>query len=39
MDPLFDMIIDHRSFSRSDKLPYSYWFEDIVRHCLLKYLE
>lgn len=33
------MIVDNRRVSGSDNLPYSYWFEDIVRHCLLKYLE
>lgn len=33
------MMIDNRKFSVSQKLPYTYWFENIVRHCLLNYLK
>ncbi len=38
-DPSSGMIIDNRKFSSSQKLPYTYWFENVVRHCLLKYLK
>lgn len=38
-DPTLGMIIDNRSFPVSKKLPYTYWFEDLVRFCLLNYLK
>lgn len=38
-DPSCGMIIDNRKISKSRKLPYAYWFEDLVRHCLLNYLK
>ncbi len=38
-DPSIGMIIDNRRFSVSQKLPYSDWFEGLVRHCLLNFLE
>ncbi|RJP28451.1 MAG: hypothetical protein C4527_12055 [Candidatus Omnitrophota bacterium] len=38
-DPSLGMIVDNKRFSAKEKLPYSYWFEDIVRFCLLKYLD
>jgi hypothetical protein len=38
-DPSLAMWADNRKFRGRDKLPYPYWFENIVRHCLLKYLE
>lgn len=37
-DPSLGMIIDNRKFTAAQKLPYTYWFEDLVRHCLLNYL-
>jgi hypothetical protein len=37
-DPSCGMIIDNRTISKAKKLPYAYWFEDLVRHCLLQYL-
>jgi hypothetical protein len=38
-DPTSAMWADNRKFRGRDKLPYPYWFENIVRHCLLKYIE
>lgn len=38
-DPSLGMMIDNREFSASQKLPYTYWFENIVRCCLLNYLK
>ena len=38
-DPSLGMMIDNRRFSPSEKLPYTYWFENVVRHCLLNYLK
>jgi len=38
-DPSFGMFIDNRKFHSSQKLPYTYWFEDVVRSCLLNYLK
>ncbi|MBZ5657787.1 MAG: hypothetical protein LAO56_21195 [Acidobacteriia bacterium] len=37
-DPTSGMIVDNRSFSPSQKLPYAYFFEGLVRQCLLNYL-
>lgn len=37
-DPTSGMIVDNRSLSSSQKLPYAYFFEGLVRHCLLNYL-
>ena len=37
-DPSLGMIIDNRKFLPSQKLPYTYWFENVVRSCLLNYL-
>ncbi len=37
-DPTSGMIVDNRSFTKSQKLPYAYFFEGLVRHCLLNYL-
>lgn len=38
-DPSLGMIIDNREFPVSQKLPYTYWFENVVRSCLLNYLK
>jgi hypothetical protein len=38
-DPTHEMIVDKRSFSASQKLPYAYLFEGLVRQCLLNYLK
>lgn len=38
-DPSLGMRIGNREFSGSIKLPYTYWFEDLVRYCLLQYLK
>jgi len=38
IDPTAGMIIDNRSFTPSQKLPYAYFFEGLVRQCLLNYL-
>lgn len=38
-DPSLGMVIDNRKVSASQKLPYEYWFENIVRCCLLNYLK
>jgi hypothetical protein len=38
-DPSMGMTIDNRNFSASQKLPYTYWFENVVRCCLLNYLK
>jgi hypothetical protein len=35
---VMSMIADNRSLSASQKLPYGYFFEGLVRHCLLSYL-
>lgn len=37
-DPTAGMIVDNRSFTASQKLPYTSFFEGLVRHCLLNYL-
>jgi hypothetical protein len=38
-DPSMGMIIDNKSFSVSQKLPFTYFFEGIVRQCLLNFLK
>jgi hypothetical protein len=38
IDPVTSIIADNRSYSTSQKLPYAYFFEGLVRHCLLNYL-
>lgn len=37
-DPRAGMIVGNRSFTASQKLPYTSFFEGLVRHCLLNYL-
>jgi hypothetical protein len=38
-DPTFGMIVDNRSFAARQKLPYTFFFEGLVRQCLLNYLK
>ena len=38
-DPTSGMIVDNRSFTAGQKLPYPYFFEGLVRQCLLNYLK
>jgi hypothetical protein len=38
-DPTSGMIVDNRSFPAGQKLPYAWFFEGLVRHCLLNYLK
>jgi len=38
-DPTSGMIVDNRSFTAGQKLPYAYFFEGLVRQCLLNYLK
>jgi hypothetical protein len=38
-DPTFGMTIDNRQFSAEQKLPYAFFFEGLVRHCLLHYIK
>jgi hypothetical protein len=38
-DPSLGMIMDRRRIPKSQKLPYTHWFEKLVRHSLLNYLE
>jgi len=38
-DPSMGMIIDNRSFPASQKLPFTYFFEGLVRQCLLNFLK
>jgi hypothetical protein len=38
IDAVMSVIADNRSYSASQKLPYAYFFEGLVRHCLLNYL-
>jgi len=38
-DPSLGMIIDRRRISNKHKLPYTNFFERLIRHCLLNYLE
>ena len=37
-DPRAGMIVGNRSFTASQKLPHTSFFEGLVRHCLLNYL-
>ena len=37
-DPSLGMLVDNRRISVTKKLPYEYWFENIIRCCLLNYL-
>jgi len=37
-DPTLGMVADNRSFPAFQKLPYGYFFEGLVRQCLLNYL-
>jgi gamma-glutamylcyclotransferase len=39
IDPTAGMIADNRSFASSQKLPYAYFFEGLVRQCLVNYLK
>ncbi|MFI5092978.1 MAG: gamma-glutamylcyclotransferase family protein [Candidatus Acidiferrales bacterium] len=39
IDPTAGMIADNRSFTPSQKLPSAYFFEGLVRQCLLNYLK
>jgi hypothetical protein len=38
-DPTVGMTIDNRFFSASQKLPYTYFFEGLVRCCLINFLK
>jgi Apea-like HEPN len=38
-DPTLGMVVGNRSFPASQKLPYTYFFEGLVRQCLLNYLK
>jgi hypothetical protein len=38
-DPTLEMIVGNRKFPASQKLPYAYFFEGLVRRCLLNYLK
>jgi hypothetical protein len=38
-DPGFEMIIDNRVLTASQKLPYTWFFEGLVRTCLLNFLQ
>jgi hypothetical protein len=38
-DPTAGMIADNRSFAATQKLPYGFFFEGLVRHCLLSYID
>jgi len=38
-DPTSGMMVDNRSFSARQKLPYAWFFEGLVRQCLLNYLK
>lgn len=38
-DPTSGMIVDNRSFTPSQKLPYACFFEGLVRQCLVNYLK
>jgi hypothetical protein len=37
--PMQEMVVDNRKVSAAEALPYAHFFEGLVRHCLLKYLE
>lgn len=38
-DPTTGMVVDNRTFSEGQKLPYAWFFEGLVRQCLLNYLK
>jgi hypothetical protein len=38
-DPTVGMIIDNRKISVAKKMPYTYFFEGLVRHCLLNFIK
>ena len=38
-DPAFEMIIDNRRFPKKKKLPYSSFFQRLVRYCLLAFIK
>lgn len=38
-DPTVGMIIGNRRFSSKMKLPYSSWFQRLVRHCIMQFIE
>lgn len=38
IDPSFSMTIDNHQFPGSTKLPHPSWFENMVRHALMKYM-
>jgi hypothetical protein len=38
-DPGYGQIIDQRKWPADDRLPYPHFFEGLVRHCILKYLD
>jgi hypothetical protein len=38
-DPTLGMIVDNRSFTARQKLPYTFFFEGLARQCLLNYLK
>ena len=38
-DPFFDMIIDNRYFPGQIKLPYSQYFQRLIRHCILEFIK
>jgi hypothetical protein len=37
-DPTFGMVIDNRQFPGDQKMPYSSFFQRLVRHCLLEFI-
>jgi len=39
IDRSLGIIIDRRRIPKSQKLPYTHWFERLVRHCLMNYLK
>lgn len=38
-DSSLGMMIDNRKFSKKEKLPFTYWFDKLVRHCILNFIE
>lgn len=38
-EPSYGMIIDNRTIPVSEKLPYTYFFESLVRHCLFNFIK
>lgn len=39
MDPSLGMGMDNKKWAASEKLPYPWFFEGLVRHCLINFLE